>query len=186
MGTEELTKEEQLAVADAMVAASRKRFKRVLAPTTIMWGYLLLVVSLAVFVVTHCLNEKRGYFIWFAMLVIGFPLAYLIRKRNMKTAVTRSRVDEMVGSLWMWVGITAALSALLGEMTPPAIAMVLAVGFGATGAILRLRAVSWVAVPFILIALVYVSVPMSWVGLEYAVLGALPMIIIGHWLQKGR
>lgn len=186
MEAKELTREEQLAVAEAMVEASKKRFKGLLTPETLFWGYLLLIVSLAVFVVTHCLNDIRGHFFWFAMPVLGIPVALVLGRRKSKGCNSRSRIDEMVNSLWIWTGIACALSTLLGQMAPPVVAMLIAVGFGASGSILRLKAVSWLALPLLLIAPLYVFLPTSWVGIEFAVFAALPMIILGHWLQNSQ
>lgn len=185
MEAQELTKEQQLEVVESMIATSRKRLRGVMASNTLLWGYMLLVASLAVFVVTYCMHNAKGHFIWYAMVGVGIPLSILLNRRKMKEAVTHSRVDQIVTALWIWVSAAAALSALHMRWAPLSVAMVLAVGFGASGSILRLKEVSWIALPLALLSMLYLYLPVEWVGLEFAVLGALPMIVLGHWLKRG-
>lgn len=186
METKELTINEQLAVVDSMVTASRSRFKRIMATPTLFWGYWLLAVSVAVFIVTCLLHNMRGHFIWLAMIVPGFPLAYALGRKRSKKQESHSRIDSIVAALWQWAGCAAGFAAVLGHYAPPVVASVLAVGFALTGSILRLKAISWTALPLALIAPLYVYLSTQWIGLEFAVLGALPMIVLGHWLRASR
>lgn len=92
---------------------SRKEILRGSAKFFMLWGALLTVVSLVIYFLWHLTGKPEWNFLWFAMPVIGYPIAALMGKYS--KAIPQNEVSKMLSSVWGVFGafaITLSLIAL--------------------------------------------------------------------------
>ncbi len=99
---------------------SRKDIVRGGAKYYILWGILLTVMSLAVFFLWKGTGNPSWNFLWFAMPVIGYPIAAMLKNKSGKV-LPSNFVTELNGKVWTAFCIfstsIAALSILLHLLT---------------------------------------------------------------------
>lgn len=99
---------------------SRKDIVRGGAKYYILWGILLTVMSLAVYFLWKGTGNPSWNFLWFAMPVIGYPIAAMLKNKSGKV-LPSNFVTELNGKVWTAFCIfstsIAALSILLYLLT---------------------------------------------------------------------
>ena len=99
---------------------SRKDIVRGGAKYYILWGILLTVMSLAVYFLWKGTGDPSWNFLWFAMPVIGYPIAAMLKNKSGKV-LPSNFVTELNGKVWTAFCIfstsIAALSILLHLLT---------------------------------------------------------------------
>lgn len=99
---------------------SRKDIVRGGAKYYILWGILLTVMSLAVYFLWKGTGNPSWNFLWFAMPVIGYPIAAMLKNKSGKV-LPSNFVTELNGKVWTAFCIfstsIAALSILLHLLT---------------------------------------------------------------------
>jgi hypothetical protein len=99
---------------------SRKDIVRGGAKYYILWGILLTGMSLSVFFLWNGTGNPSWNFLWFAMPVIGYPIAAMLKNKSGKV-LPSNFVTELNGKVWTAFCIfstsIAALSILLHLLT---------------------------------------------------------------------
>ena len=99
---------------------SRKDIVRGGAKYFILWGILLTVMSLAVYLLWKGTGNPSWNFLWFAMPVIGYPMAAMLKNKDGKVRPSNF-VSELNGKVWSAFCVfscsIAALSILLYLLT---------------------------------------------------------------------
>ena len=76
----------------------------------LFWGCLLTFMSLLVYVLWKTTGKAQWNFLWFAMPVVGYPVASFLKKRN-SVPVPANVVSRMLSGTWATFGIFACLVA---------------------------------------------------------------------------
>ena len=108
---------------------SRKEILRGSAKYFMLWGALLTVVSLVIYVLWHLTGKPQWNFLWFAMPVIGYPLAALMGKYN--KAIPQNEVSKMLSGVWRVCGAFAiTLSAVAIFLVPMHVTLIIVIILG--------------------------------------------------------
>lgn len=107
----ELTASESLALISETLNNSRKDILRSRAKYYVLWGTLLLIFSLIVYILWKTTGHAAWNNLWFAMPLIGFPLAKLISKKEGEVR-TENEISRITGGIWMTFCIFACSVAL--------------------------------------------------------------------------
>ena len=125
----ELTAQESLRLISESFNKSRKDILRNSAKYFILWGTLLTVTSLAIYLLWHFTGKPQWNFLWFAMPVIGYPFAALIGKNSI--AIPQNEVSKMLGGIWSVFGVfSITLSAIAVFLVPMHITLVIVIILG--------------------------------------------------------
>ena len=125
----ELTAQESLRLISESFNKSRKDILRNSAKYFILWGTLLTLTSLAIYLLWHFTGKPQWNFLWFAMPVIGYPFAALIRKNSI--AIPQNEVSKMLGGIWSVFGVfSITLSAIAVFLVPMHITLVIVIILG--------------------------------------------------------
>ncbi len=76
-----------------------------------MWGILLTVFSLLVFILWKTTGKAVWNYLWFALPVIGYPLSRLIKSKE-KPARAENYISRINGGIWGSFGVFACSVAL--------------------------------------------------------------------------
>ena len=125
----EMTAQQSLQLISDSFNKSRKDMLRNSANYFVLWGILLTAISLAIYLLWHLTDKPQWIFLWFAMPVIGYPLAALVGKSN--APIPQNEVSKMLGGVWTVFGTFAlALSAIAVFVVPMHITLIIVIILG--------------------------------------------------------
>ena len=125
----ELTAQESLRLISESFNKSRKDILRNSAKYFILWGTLLTLTSLAIYLLWHFTGKPQWNFLWFAMPVIGYPFAALFGKNSI--AIPQNEVSKMLGGIWSVFGVfSITLSAIAVFLVPMHITLIIVIILG--------------------------------------------------------
>lgn len=108
---------------------SRKEILRGSAKYFMLWGTLLTVVSLVIYLLWNLTGKPEWNYLWFAMPVIGYPIAALMGKYN--KAMPQNEVSKMLGSVWAVFGAFAiTLSVVAIFLVPMHVSLIIVIIMG--------------------------------------------------------
>ena len=125
----EMTAQESLWLIAETFNKSRKGILRNSAKYFMLWGAMLTVISLVIYLLWHLTGKPDWNFLWFAMPVIGYPLAALMGKYDV--AVPQNEVSKMLSGVWRVFGAFAVtLSAVAIFLVPMNVSLIIVIILG--------------------------------------------------------
>lgn len=113
----EMTAQESLGLISEMLNSSRRGILRNSARYFILWGIVLVVISLVIYELWHVTGSPKWNLLWFAMPVIGFPLSRLLDKK--KTEVPQNVVSKQLHYVWIAYCVFAVAISAVALFTVP-------------------------------------------------------------------
>lgn len=107
----EMTASESLAFITETLNNSRKDILRSNAKYYVLWGALLTLFSLAVYILWKSTGHAYWNLLWFAMPLVGFPLAQWMGKRE-EGVRSENVISRITGGIWLTFCIFACSVAL--------------------------------------------------------------------------
>ena len=102
----EMTANESLALITETLNNNRKEITRRGGKYFILWGILLTFFSLLVFALWKSTGHAEWNNLWFAMPLVGVPLARMIRSKEAPTGATNV-VSRIISGIWTSFGVFA-------------------------------------------------------------------------------
>ena len=125
----EMTAQESLLLIAETFNKSRKGILRNSAKYFMLWGALLTLTSLVIYLLWHLTGKPQWNFLWFAMPVIGYPAAALMGKYDV--AVPQNEVSKMLSGVWRVFGAFAVtLSAVAIFLVPMNVSLIIVIIMG--------------------------------------------------------
>lgn len=100
----EMTAQESLSLITETLNSSRREITRRSGKYYILWGVLLTVFSLLVYLLWKLTDKPAWNCLWFAMPVVGFLLARLMSRKDTETHV-QNDVSRITQGIWTSFGI---------------------------------------------------------------------------------
>ena len=124
-----MTVNESLALITETMNNSRKAILRNSAKHFVLWGCVLMVLSFTIWQLWSSTGNPAWNYLWFAMPVIGYPLALVLSKKD-ETA-PQSEISRLIGYVWTAFGAFAiSLSAIAVFAVPMHITLLIVVILG--------------------------------------------------------
>ena len=125
----EMTAQQSLQIITETFNKSRKGILRNSAKYFMLWGALLTVTSLVIYLLWHFTGRPQWNFLWFAMPVIGYPVAALMGKYDV--AVPQNEVSKMLSGVWRVFGAFAiTLSTVAVFLVPMNVSLIIVIIMG--------------------------------------------------------
>ena len=125
----EMTAQQSLQLITETFNKSRKGILRNSAKYFMLWGALLTLTSLVIYLLWHLTGKPQWNFLWFAMPVIGYPAAALMGKYDV--AVPQNEVSKMLSGVWRVFGAFAiTLSAVAVFLVPMNVSLIIVIIMG--------------------------------------------------------
>ena len=125
----EMTASESLSIIAETFNKSRKDILRSSAKYFLLWGALLTILSLIIYFLWHYTGKPQWNFLWFAMPIIGYPLAALAGRYN--HTLPQNEVSKMLGGVWGVFGAFAiTLSAVAIFLVPMNVSLLIVIILG--------------------------------------------------------
>ena len=125
----EMTAQQSLQIISETFNKSRKDILSNSAKYFMLWGALLTATSLVIYLLWHLSGKPEWNFLWFAMPVVGYPLAALMGKYN--KAIPQNEVSKMLSGVWRVFGAFAiTLSAVAIFLVPMHVTLIIVIIMG--------------------------------------------------------
>lgn len=112
MEERKLNERESLEIITSMIARTKVRYLRS-GNILLVWGYLVAVVAICVWIFITATHKSAWNWLWFAIPAIGFPVTFLMaRKENLENGVT-TYSDKITSNLWTIFGISEIVVAFI-------------------------------------------------------------------------
>ncbi|MGM9852864.1 MAG: hypothetical protein ACI30N_02715 [Muribaculaceae bacterium] len=105
MEDRKLTEKESLEVITSMIARTKQRYigdGRIM----VMWGYLVAIVSILVWVMLVTTRQGVWNYLWFAIPVIGGIATPIMSRRQQREAGVKTFYDTVTSQLWTIAGLS--------------------------------------------------------------------------------
>ena len=136
----EMTAHESLKLISETLNNSRRDILSKSAKYYVLWGTLLTVFSLVIYLLWHSTGKPAWNMLWFAMPALGYLFAWMIGKND--KALPESFVGSITGKVWALFGLfSVTLSAIAVFFVPMPITFTIIILLGLaesiTGVILK-------------------------------------------------
>jgi hypothetical protein len=139
----ELTPQRSLQLINETLESNRRSIIAGSGSFFILWGVLLAVFSLAVYFGWSRSGHPAWNILWFAMPVVGYPLAFLLDRRS-KDKAPQNFISSLLGRIWGTFGFfSISISALAIAAFPMNISLVIIVLFGCAETISGIALKNW-------------------------------------------
>ena len=105
-----LTQNESLEIITRMIKETRNNLEKDGGSIYLLWGYVWLFVSLAIYFLLMKTGDYRMQWLWFAIPLIGYPGMIYLLKKEKRGAITFA--GRVIGNIWIVIGVVAALLSL--------------------------------------------------------------------------
>ena len=102
----EMTANESLALITETLNNNRKEITRRGGKYFVLWGILLTFFSLLVYALWKSTGHSYWNNLWFALPLVGYPLARMIRSKE-ESAVATNVVSRIISGIWTSFGVFA-------------------------------------------------------------------------------
>ena len=137
-----LTPERSLELINETLESNRRSIIAGSGKFFILWGCLLLVFSLAVYLGWSRTGHASWNFLWFAMPVVGYALAFMLGKGRRQ--VPQNFISSLLGKIWAAFGFfSVVISALAVIAFPMNITLVIILLFGVAETISGIALKNW-------------------------------------------
>lgn len=181
MEDRKMTEKESLELISQMIRETRENIEKHVAYPLLIWGYLTVAVSLAVWYILSKTGNYHWHLLWFVLPVIGWPLNKWLG-RNAQKGVT-TYMDRIVGMIWAVVGVAVLLVGIASFRIGNVlfiIALLLSIGTALTGLVIKFKSITWAGIASVLLSFVLLFVPDINQILVFAALFVVMMIVPGH------
>lgn len=112
MEDKKLTEKESLELITSMIAQTKARYLGS-GNIMLMWGYLVAIISILVWVLLAATHQNAWNWLWFAIPVIGFPTTMIMARKEQRDCGATTYSDKITSRLWTFFGISEIVLALI-------------------------------------------------------------------------
>ncbi len=111
MEERKLTEKESLEVITSMIARTKQRYLG--SGNMLVWGYLVVIVSILVWMMISITRNGAWNWLWFAIPLIGFPTTSLMARKEYIKFGAVSYSDRVTSRLWTIFGVSEIVLTLM-------------------------------------------------------------------------
>ena len=138
----EMTAQESLRIITETMNNNRRDILRNSAKYFLLWGALLIAMSLTIYLLWHSTGNPVWNLLWFAMPVIGYLLAGILHKRD--AAIPDNLVGKPTGQIWALFGaLSVVISAIAIFLVPMPITLLIVVLMGCAESVSGILLKNW-------------------------------------------
>lgn len=125
----EMTAQQSLNLISEMMNNSRRAILKNSGKHFILWGILLIVMSLVIYELIHVTRTPIWNVLWFAMPLIGFPVAHFIGKNSV--ALPQNIISKQLHGIWLaYCAFAVVISAVFMFIAPQYLTLIIILVFG--------------------------------------------------------
>lgn len=111
MEDKKLTEKESLEVITSMIARTKKRYLGS-GNILLMWGYLVVIVTILVSLLLEITQNVKWSWLWFTILIVGCPVSAIMARKEYRESGAVTYSDKVTSRLWTIFGISEIVLSL--------------------------------------------------------------------------
>lgn len=126
----EMTAQQSLNIINAMINDSRRTILQSSAKHFMLWGSLLILVSLVIYWLWQSSGSPVWNVVWFVMPALGFPMVRILERKE--SDIPQNKVNMNIGLIWLTYCIFAVCISVIAMLWVPmniTLILVVLVGF---------------------------------------------------------
>jgi hypothetical protein len=124
-----MTAQQSFSIITEMVNNSRRSILQNSAKHFLLWGALLTIMSLVIYETIHITRNPIWNLLWFAMPLIGFPMAHFIGRN--KVEVPQNIISKQLHGVWLaYCAFVVVISAVFMFIAPQNLTLIIIMAFG--------------------------------------------------------
>lgn len=124
-----MTAQQSFSIITEMVNNSRRSILQNSAKHFLLWGALLTIMSLVIYETIHITRNPIWNLLWFAMPLIGFPMAHFIGRN--KVEVPQNIISRQLHGVWLaYCAFAVVTSAVFMFIAPQNLTLIIIMAFG--------------------------------------------------------
>jgi len=124
-----MTAQQSFSIITEMVNNSRRSILQNSAKHFLLWGALLTIMSLVIYETIHITRNPIWNLLWFAMPLIGFPMAHFIGRN--KVEVPQNIISRQLHGVWLaYCAFVVVISAVFMFIAPQNLTLIIIMAFG--------------------------------------------------------
>lgn len=139
----QLNEKESLELITNMIRNTRQRMEEGSGTMFLIWGYVTIIVTMAVWGIVSYTGNYRWQFAWFLLPILGYTIAFFYKKQRAMKPRATTYIDRVIRYIWVVLGIAGFLLSVISIMhrLPILFIIVLIMGIGITlsGLIINFR-----------------------------------------------
>ena len=125
----EMTAQQSLNIINAMINDSRRTILQSSAKHFMLWGSLLILVSLVIYWLWQSSGSPVWNVVWFVMPALGFPMVRILERKE--SDIPQNKVNMNIGLIWLTYCIFAVCISVIAMLwVPMSITLILVVLVG--------------------------------------------------------
>lgn len=105
MEDKKLTEKESLELIASMIARTKARYLGS-GNILLMWGYIVVIISILVWVLLATTRQNAWNWLWFAIPLIGFPATFVMARKQQRDCGATTYSDIITSRLWTIFGVS--------------------------------------------------------------------------------
>lgn len=105
MEDKKLTEKESLEVITSMIARTKQRYIGS-GNILLMWGYLVVIVTILVWVMLVSTRQNVWNWLWFAIPLVGCPATIVMARKEQRVLGAITYSDKLTSRLWTIFGVS--------------------------------------------------------------------------------
>ncbi len=105
MEEKQLNEKESLELIAQMIRNTQRKLEKGSGIPFLIWGYVTVAVSLAVWYLFSTTGNPQWNFLWLAIPVLGFPLMLANLKKGSRQP--KNYIDKIISYVWLVIGVSA-------------------------------------------------------------------------------
>lgn len=111
MDEKRISEQESLAIITEMIARTKQQY--ISCNILLLWGYLVVIVSILVWVMLAATHQQVWNWLWFAIPLIGSPASMIMARKEHRGAGAITYSDKITSRLWTIFGASEMVLTLL-------------------------------------------------------------------------
>lgn len=112
MEERKLTEKESLEVITSMIARTKAKYIGS-GKILLMWGYLIVITSILVWVLLAYSHHNAWNWLWFAIPLVGLPTTSVMARKEQQTNGVVTCFDKITSRMWKYFGISEIVLTLV-------------------------------------------------------------------------
>ena len=105
MENNKFNEKDSLELITRMIQNTQNRIAEKPGQHFMFWGYLTIVVTIAVWCTLIFTNDAQWNLLWLAIPVIGWPANYIMGRNAKKTQLVTTYIDKIINYVWTIFGL---------------------------------------------------------------------------------
>ncbi|MDE6140333.1 MAG: hypothetical protein K2F95_05240 [Alistipes sp.] len=187
MEQQNLTASQSIDLIARTIRNTRQHIERGIYKPFLIWGYLTIIISLAIWAIIKHTGNASFLWLWFALPAAGWSITLTTRRKPADKGYVRTDIDRVISHVWVVLSLACLIASIssyfIGLPILFIVILLMCSGTAITGLTVRSRILSAAGLVGITLSILFFFVHGIDQCLVFAAIFLLTMVVPGHLLR---